>query len=431
MDDKNALLNQLRIDRSSDVSEDGSHTRRWVLLGVSIVLVIALGIGGWWVLSRPSGVAVQAAVAKEVGGTATSGASAGASMLDASGYIVARRMATVASKTIGRVTEVLIEEGQRVEKDQIVARLDDSNARAAVQQAIANLAQAEASFRASQVAFEDAKPIFKRNEQQMNAGVISAQTFDNARAAYNAAEQDLAVRTRGVELARAGVGVAQRNLEDTIVRAPFSGIVTVKAAQAGETVSPQSAGGGFTRTGIGTIVDMDSLEVEVDVSENFINRVRPGQPANIKLNAYPDWEIPAQVIAVIPTADRSKATVKVRVGFKERDARILPDMGARVSFLSEASPKDENSTATAAVSAVLVPPEAVQANGETGTVFIINGNNTVERRVVRLGARTTDGQLVLSGLPGGARVAASNLAALSDGAKIHVVTQEEQQGEGS
>jgi RND family efflux transporter MFP subunit len=427
MDDKNTLLDQLRIDRTTD-TDDGS-TRRWVLIGCSIVLVLALGGGGWWILSRPTGIGVQEAVAQEVR-NGSGGSSAGASMLDASGYVVARRLATVASKTIGRVVEVLIEEGQRVEKDQIVARLDDSNVRAGVEQARAQLAQAAANLEAARVAFEDAKPIFARNEQQMRAGVISAQVFDSARATYNAAQQDLAVRARGVELARAGLSVALRNLDDTIVRAPFSGVVTVKAAQAGEIVSPQSAGGGFTRTGIGTIVDMDSLEVEVDVSENFINRVRSGQPATIKLNAYPDWEIPAEVIAVIPTADRSKATVKVRVGFKARDPRILPDMGARVSFLSVAAP-NESKTAAPAI-AVLVPNDAVQASGDTGTVFIINGNNTVERRVVRLGARTTEGQLVLSGLAGGTRVAVGNLSALSDGAKIHVVPKESaQEGESS
>jgi RND family efflux transporter MFP subunit len=430
MDDKNALLNQLRIDRTTDVPDDDTSTRRWILIGVSIVLVAALAVGVWY-FTRPSGIAVQAAVAKEVtSSSAGGGGSVGASMLDASGYIVARRQATVASKTIGRVIEVSIEEGQRVEKDQIIARLDDSNARAALDQAQASLAQAEANLRMSQVAFDDAKPIFQRNEQQIKAGVISAQTFDTARATYNAAEQDLAVRTRGVALARAGVEVAKRNLDDTIVRAPFAGVVTVKAAQAGEIVSPSSAGGGFTRTGIGTIVDMDSLEVEVDVSENFINRVRPNQPATVKLNAYPDWAIPAHVIAVIPTADRSKATVKVRVGFKEGDPRILPDMGARVSFLAEAE-KQDGKSAPVAVSAVTIPPDAVQANGDTGTVYVINGNDTVERRVVRLGARTSDGQLVLSGLSGGTRIAASNLAALSDGAKIHVVTQEAGQGEGS
>jgi RND family efflux transporter MFP subunit len=428
MDDKNQLLNQLRIDRTTDMPDEGS-TRRWVLIGVSVVLVLVLGIGGYWLLTRPTGIAVQEAVAREVAGGG--GAAAGASMLDASGYIVARRQATVASKLIGRVVEVSIEEGQRVEKDQIIGRLDDSNYRAALEQARAQLGQAEANLRASQIAYEDAKPIFQRNEQQMKAGVISAQTFDAARATFNAAEADLAVRTRGVALARAGLEVAQRNLDDTIVRAPFTGVVTVKAAQAGEIVSPSSAGGGYTRTGIGTIVDMNSLEVEVDVSENFINRVRPEQPATVKLNAYPDWEIPAHVIAIIPTADRSKATVKVRVGFQQGDPRVLPDMGARVSFLSEAT-KDANNATQRSVAAVLVPPEAVQPNGDTGTVFIINGNNTVERRVVRLGARTSEGQLVLSGLPSGTRVASSNLSALSDGAKIHVVTQEaDKQGEGS
>lgn len=423
MDDKNTLLNQLRIDRSQDVADDG-RTRRWILTGISTMLVLAFVAVGWWILSRPSGIAVQEAVAVEAStGSGSGDGSPGASMLDASGYIVARRLATVASKTTGRVVEVTIEEGQRVEKDQIIARLDASNARAALEQARAQLAQAEANLEAARIAFEDAKPIFERNQRQIKAAVISAQTFDTARAAYNAAEADLGVRMRGVALAKAGVAVAERNLDDTIVRAPFTGIVTVKNAQAGEMVSPISAGGGFTRTGIGTIVDMGSLEVEVDVSENFINRVRPEQPASVKLNAYPDWEIPAHVIAVIPTADRSKATVKVRVGFKERDARILPDMGARVSFLSAPEQQGAGNSSVAA-RAVLIPPDAVQTSGDTGTVFVINSNDTVERRVVRLGARTNDGQLVLSGLPSGTRVAVGNLSGLSDGAKIHVVTKE-------
>ena len=428
MNDKNTLINQLRIDRTSEPEDDGS-SRRWLLIGASIVLVLALAGGGWWLLSRPSGIAVQEAVAREVrSSNSAGGGSAGASMLDASGYVVARRQATVASKTIGRVNEVLIEEGQKVGAGQVLARIDDSNIKASVQQASAALAQAEASLEAARVALADAKPIFDRNEQQMKANVISAQQFDQARAAYNAARTDFDVRTRAVESARAQLVVQQRYLDDTIVRAPFAGVVTVKAAQAGEIVSPQSAGG-YTRTGIGTIVDMDSLEVEVDVSENFINRVKPGQPATIKLNAYPDWEIPAEVIAVIPTADRSKATVKVRVGFKQKDSRVLPDMGARVSFLSQPTP-GESKSATPTV-AVVIPNDAVQANGETGTVYLINSNNTVERRVVRLGARTNDGQLVLSGLSGGTRVAAGNLSALTDGAKIHIVTKEAQEGETS
>ncbi len=272
------------------------------------------------VARAPSGIPVAEAVAREVGGTtnASGGASVGASMLDASGYVVARRQATVASKRMGRVMEIAIEEGQRVKKDQIIGRLDDSNTLAALTQTRAQVAQAEANLKAAKTALDDQIPIFQRQERQLAQQVISQQAFDTAKATFNAAQEDYNVRTRMLEVSRASLKMAEREQEDTIVRAPFDGVVTVKAAQAGEIVSPQAAGGGFTRTGIGTIVDMESLEVEVDVSENFINRVRAGQPATIKLNAYPDWEIPAEVIAVIPTADRSKATVKVRVGFKEQ-----------------------------------------------------------------------------------------------------------------
>src|SRR5690606_19577099 len=196
------------------------------------------------------------------------------------------------------------------------------------------------------------------------------------------------------EVAEANLAIAERNLEDTIVRAPFAGVVTVKAAQEGEMVSPISAGGGFTRTGIGTIVDMDSLEIEVDVSENFINRVRPAQDAIVRLNAYPDWDLPARVVAIVPTADRAKATVKVRVGLETKDPRILPQMGVRVAFLDDAG--DEAAT-PAVREAAAVPAAAVQPNGETGVVFVINGS-TVERRAVRLGERTAERQVVLSGL---------------------------------
>jgi RND family efflux transporter MFP subunit len=417
MDEKTSLIDHLRIDRTEDVSSGSS--RRWMLVAGGVVFVLALGAGVSWALSRPEVIAVQAAVVREVSGAQqTNGLSSGASMLDASGYVVARRSATVASKTIGRLVEVTIEEGQKVEAGQVIARLDDSNARAALDQSRAQLAQAEANLDAAKRALEDAKPIFGRNELQMQAGVISAQAFDNARATYNAAQSDYAVRVRGVEVARAAREVAQRNFDDTIVRAPFGGVITVKAAQVGEIVSPQSSGG-FTRTGIGTIVDMESLEVEVDVSENFINRVQPEQSASIQLNAYPDWAIPAAVIAIIPTADRSKATVKVRVGFKQRDERILPQMGARVSFL-RSSPGPESSAAAAA-DAVMVPTEAVQVSGDNGTVFVIN-DDMVERRVVRLGSRTSTEQIVLSGLAPGSHVVLGNLDALSDGAKIRVAS---------
>jgi len=345
MDEKTKLLEQLRIDRGQGARSPPESRRSvpiWVVY--ALILVIVAGIGSWFFL-RPHGTATSAAAssaadAAGTGAAADSGSSpaspAGSTALDAWGDVVAQRQATVSAKALGRVVDLRIEEGQRVKEGEIVARLDDTNTRAALMYARATLAQAEASLDAAKVAFADQGPIFERNQKQKAAAVISAQDFDTDKAAYNAVQSDLAVKQRMVEVAQADVEVAQRNEDDMTVRAPFDGVITVKVAQKGEIVSPNTAGGGFARTGIGTMVDMDSLEVEVDVSENFINRVHVGQSATVRLNAYPDWSIPGSVIAIIPTADRSKATVKVRVGFKEKDPRILPEMGARVSFLNDA-----------------------------------------------------------------------------------------------
>jgi RND family efflux transporter MFP subunit len=314
------------------------------------------------------------------------------------------------------VLEVLIEEGQRVAANEVLARLDDSNARARLQQAGAQIAQAEANLQAAQTALNDARPIYQREVQERTQALISAQAFDSAKATYNAAAAAFAVAERSVAVARATLVVAQREEDDTVVRAPFAGVITVKAAQPGEMVSPVSAGGGFTRTGIGTVVDMDSLEVEVDVNENFITRVRPGQPVTIRLNAYPDWEIPGEVIAIIPTADRSKATVKVRVAFKRRDERILPEMGARVSFLQAAG---VDTVRASARRAIIVPTEAVEVNGDTGTVFVLH-DQKVEQRSVKLGAQSAQGQVVLSGIDAGAQLAIAVSGKLSDGVKVRI-----------
>jgi len=370
--DRAALLNQLRIDRSEPPSS-GGHGKWWAT-GIAVIIIAA---SAFWYLTRPGGVPITTAVAQAVAG-GTSGASAGPSLLDASGYIVARRRATVSSKVTGKVVKVMLEEGQRVEAGQIIALLDDSNWRATLVQSKAQLQQAEANVDSAQTAFEDAKPIFERSEKQKAAAVISAQSFDESHAQFNVAHNNLLVAERGVEAARAGVEVAQRSLDDTVIRAPFAGIVTEKTAQPGEMVSPISAGGGFTRTGIGTIVDMDSLEVEVDVSENFINRVRPLQPVTIKLNAYPDWDIPGSVIAMIPTADRAKATVKVRIAIKQKDPRIIPEMGARVAFLSDNEPKTAGAERTAAPG-VVIPLDAVNTSGTASIVFVVHGS-TVDRR---------------------------------------------------
>jgi RND family efflux transporter MFP subunit len=411
MNDKSALLEQLRLHRGVAVAEESRSASKWVV-GGAVVLVV-LGAGAWLLFGRGKGVPVRIVVAQ----ASTSSAAASApSLLDASGYVVARRQATVSSKITGKVLEVLIEEGQRVAASEVLARLDDSNARARLQQAGAQIAQAEANLQAAQIALTDARPIYRREEEERARALISAQDFDGAKATYNAAAAAYEVAQRAVAVARSSLVVAQRDEDDTVVRAPFAGVVTVKAAQPGEMVSPISAGGGFTRTGIGTIVDMDSLEVEVDVNENFITRVQPGQPVTIRLNAYPDWEIPGAVIAIIPTADRSKATVKVRVAFKQRDARILPEMGARVSFLQDARADGAHAPARGAVS---VPAEAVEANGATGRVFVLH-DRTVEERTVKLGAQSVQGQIVLSGVDAGAQLAIAVSGKLSDGAKVRI-----------
>jgi RND family efflux transporter MFP subunit len=413
--DKAALLNQLRIDRSQPPSSDGHG--KWWATGIVVLIVAASGI---WYATRPTGVPITTAVAQVAAGGG-SAVNAGASLLDASGYIVARRRATVSSKVTGKVVNVMLEEGQRVEAGDVIARLDDANWKAALAQSNAQLQQAEANVASAQTAFDDAKPIFERSQKQKDAAVISAQSFDESHAQFNVSRNNLLVSQRGLESARAGVEVAQRNLDDTVIRAPFAGVVTEKAAQPGEMVSPVSAGGGFTRTGIGTIVDMDSLEVEVDVSENFINRVRPQQPVTIKLNAYPDWDIPGSVIAMIPTADRAKATVKVRIAIKQKDPRIIPEMGARVAFLSEAESKAPGADKNAA-SSVSIPADAVVTSGSASIVFLVHGS-TVERRAVRLGGKTSTGQIILAGLEAGNTVALGDLSKLGDGARVRIEKQ--------
>jgi RND family efflux transporter MFP subunit len=411
VNEKSSLLNQLRIDRNAAPPSGERNLVPWLAGGgVAVMVIIAVA---WFAFSGPSGIPVQAAAPRVA---SSGGIASGGSLLDASGYVVARRKATVSAKTIGKVTEVLIEEGQRVEKGQVIARLDDSNARAALDQAKAQVMQAEANVAAATAAYENAKPLFERNRKLVENGTISATIYENSKSVNDAARTNLAVTQSALGVSRSALTVAQRLFEDMTVRAPFDGVVTVKAAQPGEMISPNSAGGGFTRTGICTIVDMESLEVEVDVSENFISRVYAGQPATIKLNAYPDWQIPAEIIAVIPTADRAKATVQVRVAFKEKDDRVVPEMGARVSFLSA---KTAAADAPPPSPGVIVPVEAVQTNGDNGTVYVIRGDK-VERRVVRLGARNTDGQTILSGLTAAERVAIGDLTQLSDGARVEV-----------
>jgi RND family efflux transporter MFP subunit len=387
-ENKSALLDSLRIERKP--AHAPSHGP-WIIVG--IVLLAALAVGGWYFW--PNGRITVHAVTAQAQDPAT------ASGLDASGYVVARRKATLSAKILGKVTEVNFEEGDHVKAGDIVARLDDSNYRAA-------LIEAEAKARQAKAALDNTAPIYARYQKLKSEGAISTDAVENQRLAFDNA------RT-AYDLARAEVGTAESYLRDTMVRAPFSGIVTVKVAQIGEVVAPQAAGGGDTRTGIITIVDMDSLEVQVDVSENYIDRVKVGGKAVIHLDAYPDWDIPGQVLAIIPTADQSKGTVEVRVAIKAKDSRILPQMAARVAFLDMPA-----GGAAAPVARVSVPVQAVQAHGRTGDVFIIKDDNTLEKRSVALGPVSAQTAVILSGVTAGETLASGELARLRDGDRVKI-----------
>jgi RND family efflux transporter MFP subunit len=409
MDHKAALLDQMRIERTPDPRRRGG-IRRWWLPGLGAAVPAA--VGGIFIMLAPHGVPVRAVEAKAA--AAAGGSMAAESLLDASGYVVALREATVSAKSIYKVDEVLVQEGQLVKQGEVMARLDDTNARAALEQSRAQVRQLETALTAAKLAADDARPSFVRNQTQLAEGLISSESFDASKAGYDAAQTAVLNAEQNLAVAKAAMAINQRYEDDTVIKAPFEGVVTVKSAQPGEIVSPQFLGGG----GIAKIVDMDSLEVDVDVSENFINRVHPKQAVVVTLNAYPSWQIPAQVIAVIPTADRAKATVKVRIGFEQRDSRIVPEMGVRVSFLDHAP--QPHAGAEPVTPAVLVPVEAVRMSGSAGVVFVISGDS-VERRAVRLGARTSEGQTILAGLLPGTLVALGDLRKLGDRSRVRIV----------
>jgi RND family efflux transporter MFP subunit len=406
MNDKSALLGQLKIDRDALPQGSGGHGK-WIALGLAAVVA---AVGAWLVLKPAPAVPVRAAsaVAPSAGGGA-------GSVLDASGYVIARRQATVSSKVTGKVVELLIEEGKPVKAGEVLARLDDSNARAQLSLSESQLDAARAAQAEVRVQLIEGERQLRRTRELHERKLVSDAAIDNAQSTVDSLKARLESAEQNVSVASRGVSVQRRLLDDMVVRAPFAGVITVKNAQVGEMISPLSAGGAGTRTGIGTLVDMDSLEIEVDVNENFINRVRPGQRIEAVLNAYPEWRIPCAVIAVIPTADRSKATVKVRIGIEAKDSRIIPDMGVRVAFLPEA---DKAAPADAPVG-VLIPAEAVKDESGTSVVFVLKGE-TVERRAVKLGASRGGQVQVLAGLSAGDQVALGDLALLADGTRVEI-----------
>ncbi|SEL50716.1 RND family efflux transporter, MFP subunit [Pseudoxanthomonas sp. GM95] len=401
------LLKELRIDRSK-APPPSSGKGVWIALIVVLVL-LAVGAGAWFVLGRAKPVQVRTATAMAMGGADSSAAS----VLDATGYVVARRTATVSAQITGRVEEVMIEEGQRVEEGQILARLDPINADAERSLAQSQLSSSQSQVQNVQAQLTRAEAEAKRLDSLVQQQLVSRSQYDQQVADRDALRAQLETARRNVQVSRDQLKISNIGKDYTVVRAPFAGVITAKAAQPGEIVSPLSAGGGFTRTGIGTIVDMDSLEVEVDVGEAYIGRVQPKMPVEATLNAYPDWKIPAEVIAVIPTADRGKATVKVRIALKSKDPRIVPEMGVNVSFLERAD--DETAKAQdAAPKGVRVPAAAVTERDGAPAAFVVV-DDKVQQRTLKAGATLANDRQILGGVQAGESVVLDPPPTLKDG----------------
>ena len=397
-------LSALRIDEGSRSQHRGPQWPRWLAAALGLLLLVSAGV--YAVRGKTRVVEVAAAQAPSSDGQVA--------LLNASGYVTPRRRATVAAKITARVTQMYADEGMHVQAGQILALLDDSDYRVRLNSAKADRDATAAGLQDLQVQLANAETELRRTQQLTNQGVSSPEALDNARTAADSLRARIALTKEQVQASDAKIRVAQQDLDNCTVRAPFAGIVVSKDAQVGEMVSPNSAGGGFTRTGIATIVDMKSLEVEVDVNESYIARVRPGMPVTSVLDAYPNWQIPSKVRTIIPTADRQKATVKVRIAFDQLDPRILPDMGVKVTFLG-----NEDRAAKSEGVKALVPQNAVRSENGSQVVYLYR-QGRVERRAVGVGETRGSDAEITAGVVVGDQVVVSGLDGLRDGDRVEI-----------
>jgi RND family efflux transporter MFP subunit len=403
--DRKDDLAALRINRGPD--RPARRGVSWLLL---LVVAAAGGVAAWRWTTRERPVEVETAVVSE------RAAGTQAAILNATGYVTARRRATVSSKITGKLIEVNVEEGLAVRQGQVLARLDDSTLRAALALALAQADAARRGVRENEVRLQEANLTLARLKQLTAERISTQAELEAAQAQVDSFDARIEAAREQVRVAEQQAALAKTGLDDTIIRAPFGGVAISKDAQPGETVSPVSAGGGFTRTGICTIVDMQSLEIEVDVNEAYINRVRSGQDVSAALDAYPDSPIPARVITIVPTADRQKATVLVRIAFKALESRILPDMGVKVTFLRDEVTADVPTSRPIA----LVPKMAIRAEDGQSYAFVVTRTGVVDRRVVRIGGADGDRLEVFAGLTAGERVIVSPPPVLASGARVAV-----------
>jgi RND family efflux transporter MFP subunit len=403
VNDKKTLLGELSIN---DAQRDSSNPlSRWLL--VAIVAGLAALSGWFWFLSGEEPVLVDLVRAEPAG---RQDKPLGETVLDASGYVTARRQATVSSKFTGKVTEVFIEEGVHVEAGELLARLDNSTQLAQYNLIKSQLKASQSRLLEVEVQVNEAELQLTRTKQLSERQLASQAELDRAELLVKRLKARLASLKIDLEVGQNSVQVQQQQLDDTEIRAPFAGVVIAKAAQPGEMISPISAGGGFTRTGICTIVDMQSLEIEVDVNESYINRVKPDQLVTATLNSYPDWKIAAKVITIIPTADRNKATVRVRIAFLESDMRILPDMGVKVSFMDD---RPEVIQSPSEYVGVVIPNSSV-INRENENVVFVVADSVVEIRTVSVGVKQGNNRNILSGVQAGERVVTDVTRQLSE-----------------
>lgn len=397
-------LNHLRID---DRSRRPGRSRKGIMLFLITLAAVAVA-GSLIVAWRAQPPVVEVATVRPAVDAASQ------AILNASGYVTPRRRATVAAKVTGLVQQVYAEEGLQVTQGQVLAVLDCAQPDAALASAKSDRDAVAAAAQDLEVQRANAERELRRTRQLAANGIYSQQALDAAQMADDSLVSKIALVREQTRAAEAKVAVAQQDVENCTVRSPFAGKVVSKDAQRGEMVSPVSAGGGFTRTGIATIVDMTSLEIEVDVNESFIARVKPGQKTMATLDAYPDWQIPSSVRTVIPTADRQKATVKVRVVFDRLDPKILPDMGVKVAFLTDQPPPG-----TAREARAMIPRSAVESASGHATVYVVN-HQQLERRAVTLGSEHGDNVEITAGLKPGETLVAHGLEGLRDGQRVAI-----------
>jgi RND family efflux transporter MFP subunit len=410
MDSPKPDLGSLRIQENQ--RNKSGMGRRVIYASIPVILLAGIVLTAFALRNQKPVVQAGTVAKAESGGPQTA--------LNASGYVTPRRRATIAAKITGRVTAVFFDEGTRVKEDQLLATLDDSDYKRALDSTKADRDSADAAIADFEVQLRNAEIELKRAQQLRDANIGTEEALDNARTTADSLRAKIALAKRQVTASESRIAEAQQSVDNCIIRAPFAGIVVSKDAQVGEMVSPNSAGGGFTRTGIATIVDMNSNEIEVDVNESYIARVKEGQAVRATLDAFPDFPYGAKVRTVIPTADRQKATVKVRISFLKLDEKILPDMGVKVAFLEEAKVAATRKGAEKAPeAAVYIPKSAVRSDSNASYVYLIK-DGALERRAVSIGMERGTDVGVLAGLTPGDSIVIRGPANLHDGDKVEI-----------